>query len=262
MITVTGCSKTYHARGNQGALPVLKGVTLSVAAGEFVSVLGPSGCGKTTLLRIIAGLIPCDEGEVRIGGRLVSGPQSDCAMVFQHHALLPWCDVEANVAFGLAMRSVPRKERGERARELITRVGLAGFEHRYPQELSGGMQQRAGLARALAVNPSILLMDEPFGSVDSLTRRLLQEDLLRLHHEERKTVLFVTHSVDEATRLGDRVVVLGPRPARVEEVVDTGLGRPRSPGLGKEPRFVELKEYLWSRMKAVAVNGDRKGSAT
>ena len=215
-------------------------------------MLGPSGCGKTTLLRIVAGLTPWDSGEVLVDGQPVTGPGRDRAMVFQDFALLPWATVLDNVAFGLELRGMDRAARHALASRLITTVGLAGFAHHYPHQLSGGMQQRVGLARALAVDPRILLLDEPFGSLDSLTRRVLQEDLLRLHQSTKQTVLLVTHSVDEAARLGDRVVLLGARPARVVDVIDTGLPRPRPAHLGADPRFVALKEHLWDRVKAIS----------
>jgi ABC-type nitrate/sulfonate/bicarbonate transport system ATPase subunit len=226
-------------------------VTFSAADREFVAVLGPSGCGKTTLLRIVAGLIPWDSGDVLVNGRPVDGPGTDRGMVFQDFALLPWATVVDNVAFGLALRGVDRRERTERAASLIEAIGLRGFADYYPHQLSGGMQQRVGLARALAIDPKILLLDEPFGSLDSVTRRLLQEDLLALHYTTQKTVLLVTHSVDEAARLGDRVVLLSARPARVLEVIETGLPRPRPEHIGTDPRFVELKEHLWDRVKAL-----------
>jgi ABC-type nitrate/sulfonate/bicarbonate transport system ATPase subunit len=170
-------------------------------------------------------------------------------MVFQDFALLPWVDVVTNVAFGLELRGVPKAAREERARELIGLVGLAGFERHYPRQLSGGMQQRVGLARALAVDPKILLMDEPFGSVDAQTRRLLQEDLLTLLDHAAKTVVFVTHSMDEAVRLGDRVVLMTPRPGRVCDSVEVALPRPRPSDLDKHPLFAELKEYLWKQLR-------------
>lgn len=170
-------------------------------------------------------------------------------MVFQNFALMPWADVMTNVAFGLELRGVPKKEREEIAMRLIKTVGLTNFEHHFPRHLSGGMQQRVGLARALAVDPKILLMDEPFGAVDAQTRRILQEDLLRLYQKDRKTVVFVTHSMDEAVRLGDRVLLLSPRPGRVHSSVTVPLPRPRPQGIGKKPEFVELKEHLWEQLK-------------
>ena len=251
MIRIHACRKAYRGQHRQIAVQVLDGLDLSVGAEEFVSVLGPSGCGKTTLLRIVAGLTPWDSGDVIVNGRPVSGPGPDRGMVFQDFALLPWATVAENVAFGLELRGVERRARTDTAARLIDAVGLRGFSSHYPHQLSGGMQQRVGLARALAIDPAILLLDEPFGSVDALARRLLQEDLLTLHAKTRKTVLLVTHSVDEAARLGDRVVLLSPRPARVIEVIDTGLPRPRPAHVGAAPRFVELKEYLWDRIKAL-----------
>jgi len=248
MIDIRGCRKTFAGHDGQPPVPVIGGVDLTVADHEFVCLLGPSGCGKTTLLRILAGLIPADAGEVLIDGRPVLGPGPDRGVVFQDFALLPWADVLQNVAFGLELRGDPQEARETRARALIQAVGLAGFEHHYPRQLSGGMQQRVGLARALAVDPATLLMDEPFGSIDAQARRSLQDDLLRLQHQHRKTVVFVTHSVDEAVRLGDRIVLLTPRPARVAEVIAVDLPRPRPPSLGRLARFVEIKEHLWGRL--------------
>jgi NitT/TauT family transport system ATP-binding protein len=249
MIELRGCRKTYPAQNEQVPLLALDGVDLTIQPREFVCVLGPSGCGKTTLLKAIAGLLTLDEGEVLIDGHPVAGPGPDRAMVFQHFALLPWADVLTNVAFGLELRGIGKAERDRAAGELISMVGLSGFEHHYPRQLSGGMQQRVGLARALAVNPQILLMDEPFGAVDAQTRRLLQEDLLALLDRTPKTVVFVTHSMEEAVWLGDRVVLMTPRPGRVQETVDVGFARPRPPDLDKDPRFAELTEYLWQQLR-------------
>ncbi len=233
-----------------GPVRALAEVSVSVAAGEFVSIIGPSGCGKTTLLKIVAGLVPPDGGSVEIGGVTVTGPGPDRAVVFQDFALLPWATVLRNVAFGLELRGVPAREREAVARRVIAKVGLEGFEHHYPHQLSGGMQQRVGLARALAVNPQILLMDEPFASVDEQTRRLLQDDLLSLWAEENKTVLLVTHSMDEAIYLSDRVVVLTPRPGRVFRVIDVDLPRPRSSrGTRASPVFGRLVEDLWGILR-------------
>ena len=249
MIEVRGCRKAFAGQDGREPIAVLDGVDLTIRPQEFVCLLGPSGCGKTTLLKAIAGLVPLDEGEIRIGGRPVTGPGSDCAMVFQDFALLPWADVVTNVAFGLELRGVPREAREQRAHELLATVGLAGFERYRPRQLSGGMQQRVGLARALAVDPKILLMDEPFGAVDAQTRRLLQEDLLSLLDRTQITVVFVTHSMSEAVRLGDRVVLMTPRPGRVRDTVEVDLPRPRPADLEQYARFAELKEYLWQQLR-------------
>jgi ABC-type nitrate/sulfonate/bicarbonate transport system ATPase subunit len=249
MIELRGCVKRYRARGGGQAFQVLDSIDLVVRDREFVCLLGPSGCGKTTIIKMIAGLVLPDEGEILIDGRRVEGPGDDRAVVFQDFALLPWADVTQNVAFGLELRGVDRATRQAAAARLVRAVGLAGFEHYYPPQLSGGMQQRVGLARALAIEPRVLLMDEPFGSVDSMTRRSLQEELLRLHQDTPKTVVFVTHSVDEAVRLGDRVVRLGGRPARIEEILAVDLPRPRPREIGVNPRFIEIKEQLWNHIK-------------
>jgi ABC-type nitrate/sulfonate/bicarbonate transport system ATPase subunit len=251
MIELRGCRKVYQSENGEGAIVALDSIDLTIGAHEIVCVLGPSGCGKTTLLKAIAGLTRLDTGEVRIDGQPVKGPGPDRAMVFQQFALLPWADVETNVAFGLDLRGTPKSERKAAARELIRAVGLVGFERHVPRQLSGGMQQRVGLARALAVDPSILLMDEPFGSLDEQTRRLLQEDLLALLDRTRKTVVLVTHSMDEAVRLGDRVVLMTPRPGRVQEVIDVPLPRPRPSHLDGFATFLELKEYLWRQLRAM-----------
>jgi NitT/TauT family transport system ATP-binding protein len=254
MIRVQGLSKEFSTvdYGNGGVL-ALSNIDFEVNDNEFITIIGPSGCGKTTLLRIIAGLIPYDRGELSIDGRPVTGPGPERAVVFQNFALMPWADVLANVTFGLEIRGAPRNESQAKAMELIKQVGLEGFEKRLPKELSGGMQQRVGLARALAVNPRILLMDEPFGALDEQTRRLLQEQLLRLWEHERKTVVFVTHSMDEAVMLGDRVMLMTPRPGRVKEIIDVPLKRPRTHELEKSSAFVEIKEYLWENLRAMQV---------
>jgi NitT/TauT family transport system ATP-binding protein len=254
MIRVRGLSKQFGGvdHGN-GSVLALSEIDLEVRDNEFITVIGPSGCGKTTLLRIIAGLIPYDRGEITIDGRPVTGPGPDRAVVFQNFALMPWADVLANVTFGLEIRGEPKDQCLAKAKELIKLVGLENFEKRLPKELSGGMQQRVGLARALAVNPKILLMDEPFGSLDEQTRRLLQEQLLYLWEHERKTVVFITHSMDEAVMLGDRVMLMTPRPGRVKEMIDVPLKRPRSRELEKSSAFLEVKEYLWENLRVMQV---------
>jgi ABC-type nitrate/sulfonate/bicarbonate transport system ATPase subunit len=251
MIELRDCRKTYYSGNGQAPLLALDGVDLAIRSEEFLCVLGPSGCGKTTLLKAIAGLVALDSGQVRIDGRPVTGPGPDRAVVFQNFALLPWADVQTNVSFGLELRGVAKLARDETARELIQAVGLAGFEHHFPRQLSGGMQQRVGLARALAVDPKILLMDEPFGALDEQTRRLLQEDLSSLLERTRKTVVFVTHSMTEAVRLGDRVVLMTPRPGRVQQIVDVPLPRPRPSDVEKNPIFGELEEYLWQQLRVM-----------
>ena len=253
MIRVRALSKEFGTRENGDGVLALSDIDFEVHDNEFVTIIGPSGCGKTTLLRIIAGLIPYDQGEVAIDGRAITGPGPERAVVFQNFALMPWADVLANITFGLEVRGTPPDECRDRATKLIKLVGLEGFEKRLPKELSGGMQQRVGLARALAVDPQILLMDEPFGALDEQTRRLLQEQLLRLWEGQRKTVVFVTHSMDEAVMLGDRVMLMTPRPGRVKEMIDVPLQRPRSPQVEKSGAFVEIKEYLWENLRAMQV---------
>jgi NitT/TauT family transport system ATP-binding protein len=257
MVEIQGVSKSFHktVANNSTELSALANVNLSIRENEFVSIIGPSGCGKTTLLKIIDGLIPCDSGRISINGKEINAPGPDRAVVFQTFALLPWRTVLANVEFSLELRQVPKDERTSIAREYLKRVGLSEFEHHYPHELSGGMQQRAGLARALAVNPMILLMDEPFGSVDAQTRQLLQEELLELWQRERKTVIFVTHSMDEAVYLSDRVVVMTPRPGKVAEVLEVPLARPRiAEEVRRDSKFVDLTNYIWESLKKAMVN--------
>jgi NitT/TauT family transport system ATP-binding protein len=243
-IVVEGVSKAF------GAVLALADVTLRVGAGEFLTLIGPSGCGKTTLLKSIAGLTSADTGRVVVGGRPVAGPGRECSVVFQDFALLPWATAQRNVEFGLLLRGVGAQERAATARRYLAKVGLAGFEGAYPAQLSGGMQQRVGLARALAVNPRVLLMDEPFASIDEQTRRLFQDDLLGLWSEERKTVVFVTHSMEEAIYLSDRVVVLSPRPGRVHQILDVPLPRPReATDVRSGADFARLVDGLWKILR-------------
>jgi ABC-type nitrate/sulfonate/bicarbonate transport system ATPase subunit len=251
MITVRDVRKTFPARNGNAATLALQDVNLAVGTDEFVSVVGPSGCGKTTLLRMIAGLALPDAGAVEIDGLPVTGPGPDRAVVFQQFALLPWATVTDNIAFGLELRGMERAERLAIAGDLIHAMGLRGFERHYPRQLSGGMQQRVGLARALAVNPAILLMDEPFASVDAQTRRTLQEDLLRLAERSRKTIVFVTHDIDEAVRLADRVVLMSPRPGRIVESLPVPLPRPRPDDLDQAPEAIRLKVYLWHQLRGM-----------
>lgn len=253
MIDIRDVTKLYKQQedGRPVEFYALKGFSLRIENHEFLSIIGPSGCGKTTLLKMVDGLIPWDEGEILIDGRPVSGPGPDRGMVFQNFALLPWANVIANVRFGLELRGVKAEKREAVVLEYIRAVGLDGFEHHYPRQLSGGMQQRVGLARALAVDPKILLFDEPFGSVDAQTRRLLQHDLIRLWERSQKTAIFVTHDMEEAIYLSDRVALMRPRPGSVQEVLNVSLPRPRNEEMKKEKSFVDLKEYLWEQLKGM-----------
>ncbi|MFB6395450.1 ABC transporter ATP-binding protein [Polymorphospora lycopeni] len=251
MIEISGLHKSFV--GQDGStVNALDDVNLTVNENEFLTVLGPSGCGKTTLLKAIAGLIGWDSGDIVIDGQPVRGPGPDRSMVFQNFALMPWATVLDNVAFGMRMRGVGKAEREERARTLIKTVGLSGFETKRPGELSGGMQQRVGIARALAVCPKVLLMDEPFGAVDEQTRRLLQEELLGIWEGQQLTVVFITHSMEEAVLLGDRVVLMSARPGRIAEIVPVPMARPRSHDIGavgRSPEYVQITAYLWDRLR-------------
>ena len=223
--------------GGGGSLPALKNVALTVEPGTFVSVLGPSGCGKTTLLKLIDGLLLPTKGKIEVNGIEVRGPGQDRAMVFQHASLLPWRTIEGNVAYGLEMAGVGGDVLRERVRQSITLVGLDGFESYYPHALSGGMQQRVNIARAAALDPEILLMDEPFGSLDAQTREDLQLEFLSIFRRTKRTVVFVTHDIGEAVFMSDFVAVLTPRPGTVKTVVRNGMGRPRVPECATPPRI-------------------------
>ena len=231
-------------------LSVLAGLDLSIQDSEAVCILGPSGCGKTTLLRAIDGLLPLDGGRIVIDGRPVDGPRRNVAMVFQHFGLFPWKTVAQNVAYGVELADLPARECRTRVAHHIETVGLSGFERSYPYQLSGGMQQRVGLARALAMEPDILLMDEPFGSLDAQTRELLQDELLRIWEQVRRTMVFITHSIEEAIAIGDRVVVLSPRPARVRETLAIDIPRPRTvASVIAHPSFVHLRQRCWRALR-------------
>lgn len=228
-----------------GKLAVFKNVNLTVGESEVLAIVGPSGCGKTTLLRCLDGLVPVSEGTVFIEGERVDGPCAGVAMVFQHFGLFPWKTVYHNVVYGLKLAGAAQAEIRERAPYFINLVGLNGFENYYPYQISGGMQQRCGLARALAVEPRVLLMDEPFAAVDAQTREILQFELLRIWEMRPTTMVFVTHSIEEAVLMGDRVVVLKGRPSGVHEIVAIDLPRPRSRKTLAQPRFAELREHVW-----------------
>ena len=257
VITISNAKKTFVTPATRKTperhVEVLNGIDLDIKENEFITIVGPSGCGKTTLLRAIAGLVKLDSGSIVAAGETVSGPSPDRAMVFQSFALMPWANVIRNVAFGLEIRGVDKDEREQTARELIKTVGLAGFENSLPSELSGGMKQRVGLARALAVNPRILLMDEPFGGLDEQTKRLMQEELLRLWEAQKKTVVFVTHSLDEAILLADRCVLMAARPGRITEILDIPLGRPRTREAERNSVYIDLKEKIWDHLRTAQI---------
>jgi NitT/TauT family transport system ATP-binding protein len=226
---------------------------LHIKEHEFFSIIGPSGCGKTTFLRVLAGLTSPTSGDVLIDGKRVFGPGRDRAMVFQEHVLMPWRTALRNVAFGLETAGVPSKLRKERAMELIQLVGLEGFENTHPHQLSGGMRQRVGLARALAVNPSILLMDEPFGSVDAQTREQMQDELLRIWEQEKKTVIFVTHSIEEAIYLSDRIAIMTCRPGHIKEVINVNLPRPREYLQRMSRESLNLRLQIWEKIASTRI---------
>ncbi|GHD05124.1 ABC transporter ATP-binding protein [Tianweitania populi] len=243
-IEVRGVSRTFTTAGAD--VPALRDVSLTVAEGEFVSLIGPSGCGKSTLLRMLAGLDQPDRGTVSVEGDKVAAPSLSRGILFQDHRLLPWLTVEQNVDLGLHKSGLTTQQRQQRVSDLIALVGLAGFERAFPYQLSGGMSQRAAIARSLAPQPRVLLLDEPLGALDSLTRSKLQTELLRIWKHERITMLMVTHDVEEAVFLSDRVVVMEPRPGRIADIVDIPLPKPRHRG---DPAFVDIKLRLLTSLE-------------
>jgi NitT/TauT family transport system ATP-binding protein len=247
-LEVVNLRKSFRG-ANSGVIPVIDDLSLAIDSLEFVALLGPSGCGKSTLLRIIDGLLPPDSGEVLMNGRGINGPGRGRGMVFQGFELFPWRTALKNVEFGMQMLGVGRRERRDRARHWIELMGLREFEDSYPHQLSGGMQQRVGIARALAIEPEVLLMDEPFGSLDVQTRDLLQDELLSIWQRDQKTVLFVTHSIEEALYLADRVVVFTPRPARMERVISVPFPRPREERVKTSPQFVDMRRDIWHSLR-------------
>jgi NitT/TauT family transport system ATP-binding protein len=239
-------TKRYYVERDEREVLALSDVSLSVADGEFMAIVGPSGCGKTTLLNIVAGLLPYDTGTVDIDGSRITGPGVDRAVVFQHASLLPWRTVSGNVRYGMEMQKrFDRAAMAERVERFIRLVGLSGFERHYPSELSGGMQQRVNLARATAADPMVLLMDEPFAALDAQTRELMQAELLKIWSDAHKTVLFITHQINEAVYLADRVAVMSPRPGRLKDVVRIPFERPRPLSLKRETRFLEMEDAIW-----------------
>ena len=253
-IALENVTKLFPRGGS--SFTALEGVSLVIADKEFVAVLGPSGCGKTTILRMVAGLEMPSAGTVRVGGRPVDGPGPDRAVVFQQFALFPWKTVRENIAFGLKCKGVPREEREEVVRRYLALMGMSGTEDSFPHQLSGGMQQRVALARSYAIDPGVLLMDEPFGALDAQTRTVMQEELIRISRVNPRTVLFVTHSVEEAVYLADRVVVLARNPGRVRDVIDIRPVRQAerwearpSDEVMETPSFVHLRARIWRLLR-------------
>lgn len=243
-ITIEDLSKTYN-EGKPTAVEAIREIDLTIEDGEFLSVVGPTGCGKTTLLKIIAGLVEKSSGSVSVGGQEVTGPRKEVGVVFQEASLFPWRSVMRNVELGLELDGVPKEVRREQAQDMIDLVGLSGFEHSSPDELSGGMKERTALARTLTTDPEVLLMDEPFGQLDEQTRLRMGGELLRIWRETRKTVLFITHSLQESVLLSDRVAVMSPRPGEITEIIDIDLERPRDPDILGSETFSETQSRIW-----------------
>ena len=250
-IVVADVRHHYRPRAGREVL-ALSDVSLTVEAHEFLALLGPSGCGKSTLLYLIGGFLPLESGSITVDGRAVSGPGPDRGIVFQNFALFPWKTVRGNVLYGLTRQGLPRSEREQRARHFIDLVGLTGFEDSYPSQLSGGMKQRVAIARTLAFDPRMLLMDEPFGALDAQTRSLMQNELLAIWQQTRKTVIFVTHDVEEAVYLADRVAVMTARPGRIKTIVKTGFDK-ADPGVRRSKAFVDKVDELWGLVRDEAV---------
>jgi len=247
-VEIKDVRKTFS--GNRGEeVEALAGVDLTVADNEFVSIVGPSGCGKSTLLEIVGGLTEPSGGEVLIDEKPIKGPHPAVGLVFQQESAFPWRTVSGNVAFGLEMHGVGKRERHERSRELIELVGLKGFEDRYPGELSGGMRQRVAIARTLVMNPEVLLMDEPFGALDEQTRLILGDELLRIWSSTKATALFITHSIEEAALLSDRVIVMSARPGTIKKVVPVDLERPRDSTVVGTPEFGRITGEVWEVLR-------------
>ena len=255
-IVVEGVRHVYRPPSGRPVL-ALQDVSLQVQPREFLALLGPSGCGKSTLLYLIGGFLPIETGAIRVEGKPVVSPGPDRGIVFQHFALFPWKTVKANVLYGLERMNLSREERENRAQNFIDLVGLSGFEDSYPSQLSGGMKQRAAIARTLAFDPKILLMDEPFGALDAQTRGLMQEELLRIWEHARKTVIFVTHDVQEAVYLADRMAVMSARPGRIMSIIDNRFDK-SDPHIHKSQIFIDRVEEIWELVKAEAIKAQGK----
>ena len=244
-VEARGVAVAYERTRDKSTLIALEDFTLDVAEGEFLAIVGPSGCGKSTFLNVVAGLVPAAAGEVKVFGKPVTGPGPDRAVVFQDYALMPWRTVESNVRFGLEMQHRIDSSTKDAVRHYVDLVGLTGFEKAYPRELSGGMRQRVGLARALVTEPRLLLMDEPFAAVDAMTRELMQEELTKIVATTGQPIVFITHGVDEAVTLADRIAVVTNRPGRIKEIVPVDLPRPRSRASRQLPEFQALRDHVW-----------------
>jgi NitT/TauT family transport system ATP-binding protein len=256
-LAVRGISKSFERRGQ--TMLALDNISFEIEPGEFFVVVGPSGCGKTTFLRIVQGLDAPTSGTVLLSGRPLTGPGADRGFVFQHDSLFPWRTVLRNVTFGAELKGVERKAAERAAREIVALVGLSGFESHYPHELSGGMRQRVNLARALAVDPDILLMDEPFAALDAITRETMQQELIRIVERTGKTVLFITHQIDEAVLLADRIVVFSARPGRVQKMITVDLPKPRALGVKRSPQFHQLVDEVWCLIGSGHASGAGEG---
>ncbi|MEU6585561.1 ABC transporter ATP-binding protein [Nocardia sp. NPDC046763] len=269
-LALTGVRKEFRVRGEQESFTALADISVDVRDGEFLVLVGPSGSGKSTLLDLLGGLGKPTSGQILLDGVPVTGPGLDRGIVFQQYALLPWRTARANIEFGLEAKGIRRRERRETSEHYLELVGLAGFGNRYPHELSGGMKQRVAIARSLAFDPEVLLMDEPFAALDAQTRESLQDELLRIWRATGKTVLFITHGIDEAVYLGQRVAVLTSRPGRIKAVVDIDLDRDGDPDIRSSERFRELRHHVWSLLhdevaraqdlEQAALTGDKRSS--
>jgi NitT/TauT family transport system ATP-binding protein len=254
-LETSGVRKTYTKDGK--TLAIVEIDEFAAREGEFITVIGPSGCGKSTFLHIVGGFIPADHGTIRVYGQPVNGPGPDRGMMFQEFSLFPWKSVAGNIAWGLEAQNVPRKQIEETVGQYLTMMGLSDFRNHYPAELSGGMKQRTALARVLAFDPKVLLMDEPFGALDAQTREQMQEELMNLWERTKKTVVFVTHDIDEAVFLADRVVVLTARPARIREEVTIDLPRPRDIEVRKSVKLLEYRNYIWDLIRSESQRADK-----
>lgn len=254
-IELSGICKSYQTNTGNGHLQVLADINLLIEDKEFICIVGPSGCGKSTLLRIVAGLEKLDAGQVKVNGKIIQIPGADRCMIFQDYALFPWRTVLQNVEFGLEIKGLPDQDRRKTAERYLELVGLTGFEKYYPHQLSGGMRQRVAIARALAVDPSILLMDEPFAALDAFTRMRLQEEIVRIWQEEHRTIIFVTHDIDEAVFLADRIVVMAPNPGTIDSAMEVALARPRK---RKGEDFTRLRNMVLGKVESILDNNLQK----